>query len=313
VADRVSALRDPKVIDLIRTKFVPLAIDATNSYFYTDKADGKFLTVNLDSFVVRTADGKVLGHKGTAFTDNHGRELKEMLEEALKKFRPGKAPKLEADKSDRKVPEDVVVVNVTARLLGSPEPYTLDKLIQFVPETKKLKPQDQKAYLDYYDKWSKIFHTALGQDHLWIRKDEVQALAKGELPESLKIRIARYHLEDFARGQALYWPGKDHIKKLEMKLKRGRLTGSVHLEDRATKRGFEAELLGFIEFKGNKLTRFDLVAKGRYWGSTCLLAFAPRKKYPLAVGFSLSRDNEEAKKVPPNGLLKIAGESGYLR
>src|SRR5262245_15117288 len=95
----------------------------------------------------------------------------------------------------------------------------------------------------------------LGREHLWLRQDEVQALAKGELPESLKKRIVRYHLVDNTRGTPTGWTQAE-IKKLELTLEKGRLKGSVHLETKDGKRGYQADLLGFVEAKDGKLTRF---------------------------------------------------------
>jgi hypothetical protein len=309
----VLALKDPEIVRLIRTGFIPLAIDATNHYFYQDAADRKFLEDDLNTFVVRTAGGKVLGTLGTAYRDSYPQEVKQLLRKTLANFTPGETAEVAVNARTHDLPEDVVVVNVTAKVLDAFQPFTLERLVQVTPETKKLTSAEQRGYIKYYDQMGKAFHSALGRDHLWIRKSEVEALCRGELPEPLKVRLARYHLEDFTRGQALFWPGANHVKKLQMDLKGNRLTGSVHVEDVESKRGFEGELLGFIEAKKGKLLRFDLVARGHYWGARNGDPFAvPGSKYQLGVAFTLGTGTHEAEKVPPNALLRIAGKEAYF-
>src|SRR5262249_47543243 len=152
-------------------------------------ADRKFIEDNLETFVVRTVEGKVLGAVSTAYRDGYVDEVKQALQKALKMFKPGEAAKVDAKPSGHNPPEDVVVVNVTAKVLDDYQPYTLERLLRVVPEAKKCKPDEQRSYLKYYDQMGKAFHGALGRDHLWIRKGEVEALGRGELPESLKVRI----------------------------------------------------------------------------------------------------------------------------
>jgi hypothetical protein len=143
-----------------------------------------------------------------------------------------------------------------------------------------------------------MFQTSTGRDPLWIRKAEHDALVKGELPESLKVRLVRCHLEDTTRGKANFWHFQD-LKKVDLRLENGRLIGEVHLETADGTRGFLASLLGFVEAREGKLTRFDLVAKGVYWGEGTYTRGAPKGKFPFAVAFSLASGTEEADRIPP--------------
>ena len=54
----MSALSNANVVALIREKFVPLAIDATNPYFWQGEEEKAFLDGHFHTFAVRTADGK---------------------------------------------------------------------------------------------------------------------------------------------------------------------------------------------------------------------------------------------------------------
>jgi hypothetical protein len=150
-----------------------------------------------------------------------------------------------------------------------------------------------------------MFQDALARDHLWIRKDEAAALARGELPESVMRRIARFHLIDNTRGEPPMWAAKE-IRKLEMSLSGGKLVARVHLETDSGDRGYEADLLGFVG-----PGRFDVVAKGLFWGEGTYTGRAPKGKFPLAVAFTLAAGAKEANKVAPQG---TKGDlDGYLK
>lgn len=304
----------PEVTRLIRDRFIALAVDATDKFFWSGEEEQRFLNGNFENFSVRTPEGKILRTMGTTFAQNYDKQLLHMLLSSLKEYRPGKPVEIK-DSLDKGPPDGTVVVKVVAKVLGTYQPYTLDRLIQFKPEVKKLKPADQLAYVKEYDRYSRLFFSAKGRDHLWINKEEVAALTRGEFPKSLMTRIARSHLEDFTRGQAAYWPKKDQLRQLELTFKEGRLTGKVHLEDEKERRGFQADLLGFVEVKAGKLSRFDLVAKGQYWGTGGHTApdLAPTGTFPLAIAFTLASGKDPADKVPPNSLLKITGWNGYFQ
>ncbi len=310
----MSALANTKVIDLIREKFVPLTIDSTDNYFWSDKEDQKFLSLGLDSFCVRTADGKVLGTLGTTFASNFDQHLLQMLKTALKVFKPSEELVIAEGSKVKGPPEGAVIVNVTAKILSEHKPYTLERLLKVNPKMKNRTPVEQQSMLREMDRYSKMFLVSKGRDNLWIRKDELKALRDGELPVSLQVRLARYHLEDFTRGQAAYWPGKDNLKFLDLKLKDGRLAGTVHLQENEHGRTFRASILGFIEFKSEKLTRFDMVAMGLYEGGhpNTHPELAPAGEFPLAVAFRLASGNKASDQVPPNAMLKIVGAARYL-
>ncbi|MBM3997163.1 MAG: hypothetical protein FJ303_23880 [Planctomycetes bacterium] len=220
-----------------------------------------------------TPDGKLLAFANTA--DAAG--VRRLTQIALKKFEPNAAP-IKLD--DAKVapvlpppPEGGLVLDVTSKVLGG------------------------------YDKTDKrIAHhiNSLGRDHLWLRKDEADALAQGMLLDTVKQRLVRYHLIDNTRGEPPMWR-VDEIKKLDLMLKAGKLAGSVHLETKTGERGYQAELLGTVETKDGKVTRLDLVAKGDYWGEGTFSRGAPKGRFPFAVAFSLADGDCATSKVPPQG------------
>jgi hypothetical protein len=284
VIDRVSILSEPEIVKLFKTKFVPVAVDQHDHRRRKD-SDGELFAKILkqagrdtdgyaQGFYLFTAQGKLLEFDNTLSAER----MKAMLASALKKFDPAaEAPKFEEVEKDLRfiyeLPEGGLIVYVTSKVLGGYEPLTGPAAIR---------------------------QQALGRDHLWLRKDEAEALSKGELPESVKTRLARFHLIDNTRGETPMWRA-DEIKQLEITLKKGRLAGSVHLETKAGDRGFRCQLLGVVEASDGKVTRLDAVAKGLFWGEGAFNRGAPKGKFPFAVALTLAGGKGEVIEVPPGG------------
>jgi len=221
------------------------------------------------------ADGKFLG-----YTNNRDVEkVRAMIKKALKEFTPpDEVAEIKEGKKDayfvRTPPDGGLVADVTSKVLG--------------------------GYDDPKSDYEKLFQAALGRDHLWIRKDEAEALAKGELANSLKQRIARYHLVDNTRGEPPMWERRD-VKSLEVTLKDGVIEGSVHLETKSGDRGYVASIRGVVEVKDGKVTRFDVAVKGEFWGCGTYTPNPPKGKFPFAVTLRLSSGEATLDRVPPQG------------
>lgn len=210
-----------------------------------------------------------------------------MTESALKKFDPGTPPLKLKDVPAQPVlpapPEGGLVLDVTTKVLGGYDPK---------------------------DPGTKRFRESLGRDHLWLRKDEADALARDTLPESVLRRLARYHLVDNTRGEPPMWRD-DEVKKLDVVLRDGRLSGTVRLETSSHKRGYEANLFGLVETKDGRVARLDLVVKGMFWGEGTFTRGAPPGRYPLAVALRIADGDRAADRVPPQGARGNA--KGYLQ
>ena len=290
----MSILSDPEIVDTLKTKFVCAAVDQHDHRKRNDADGALFAKILKDAN--RGLDGQSQGYyllapDGTLLAFSNAvsaREMNRLIATALKKFDPDAA--VVAPKGGEKdarysyaPPTDGLVVTVTAKVLGGYE-------------------KDSKV--------SAIYRDALGLDHLWARKDEVEALARGEFPESLKTRLVRFHLVDNTRGEPPFWRA-DEVRKAELVLKDGRLTGSVHLETKAGDRGFRAEVLGFVTVEGGKVTRFDTVVRGEFWGEGAFTRNAPKGKFPFAVALVLTSKDDPGRNVPPGGARGNA--TGYLR
>lgn len=144
----------------------------------------------------------------------------------------------------------------------------------------------------------RIQQQSLGRDHLWLSGDEIAALAEEAVPEGLKRRLPAL-LNDNTRGEPGRWR-ESEIKRFDVSLKEGRMTGRVHFETASGDRGYKADLLGFVAAKDGVLSRFDLVVSGSYWGEGRYTRNAPDGEFPFAVAFRLS-DGTEPYDTPPPG------------
>lgn len=279
------------MVKALTTRFVPVAVDQHLVRRRKD-AEGELFAKVLkqagrgtggyaQGVYLFTPDGQLLAFSNTA----DARHVKGLMATALKKFDPAaaKAPESKPVAVLPSPPAGGLVVAVVAKLLGGYEPG---------------------------DRRGEHYLASHGRDHLWLRKDEAAALAAGKLPESVKKRLVRFHLIDNTRGEPPMW-GESEIKRLDLTLKDGKLSGTVHLETKAGDRGYRADLLGVVEAKDGKVTRFDLLAKGEFWGEGSFTRGAPKGKFPLAIAFRLEDGTGEAARVPPQAAR--GGVSGYLK
>ncbi len=302
IVDR-TLFKDARVMDRLKSKFACVAVDQTYQRNQHD-GEGDFyrsvvfqgprnsVKANTSGHYVFAPDGKLLGF---AAEDVLPDDFVKLLDQALSEFHFVDAPALENSKPDRYFhrvfPEGGAAVVVTAKVQGG-YGATEDRRVAAVQE-------------------------AIGVDYLWIRKDEAQALAQGSLPESLRVRMLQWHLTTPNVGAAWGW-AREEIRKGELRLSDGRLSGAFQLDAApgsrgfTNGRGFEGTLSGVIEAKAGKLTRFDVVAKGTAWGKHENGGWPPRTKYPLLVAFTLADEADPIpRRVPPNGMR--APEDGYLQ
>ena len=223
-----------------------------------------------------TADGQLL-----ASTNNRSPEkVLTMLKKALNDFKPLNTKVIEATENkgnwnpNLKFPEGGFCAKVNGRVLG--------------------------GYEETDNKWRNLVQKAISRDNLWASKEEHESLKKGIFPLSLQKRIARFHLVDNTRGEPPMWK-EDEIVTLDIKMLDGKVSGSVSLKSKDGSRSYSAEILGYIHFDESSLTRFDLVAYGKYKGEGPYTKGAPKGEFPYAVSISLADGTDSADKVPPQG------------
>lgn len=165
----------------------------------------------------------------------------------------------------------------------------------------------------------------IATDHLWLKKTELGQLASlarekpgQKLPDSVAMRIARFHLVDNTRGEPPHWR-RDEIRKLEFTLSpvddaserdSFRIVGAFHLETKDGKRGYKGEIDAYVHTQdetGN--LDFHLVAIGDHWGEGPYTRGARPGRNPLAVVFTVADRSKSQNQIPPQG---IRWQEGYF-
>jgi hypothetical protein len=288
---RAILLNNPEVAKLLRTRFVCYALDnvvnpqmtAAEKEWLKDRG-GRACTGGTSVF---TAGGEVLPHGANwdplapnQFA-NHQNAMTRGLNAALGKYHAEKAPQI--DKPNPKELDQVVrrpfkgglVLSVTYTVLEWKTPPTLDHASSI------------KAV------YEKVIPECPGVDHIWARKAEADALADGQFAEKLKQRLALH----VAYG--MNEPSK--VKKIDLTYRDGRVSGSLQFAD-----GERADVLGFVEAREGKISRFEVIVKatgrGRHpCGGVGPLHVLPEgKTAPVAIGFMLADPESNLGKVPPH-------------
>ena len=302
--DRASVFSDDGVIDLLRTRIVPVAVDewyhvrrkdAEGEYYRSVVYQREGLDPKEDrttqGFYIFTPEGKLL----RGWNNRDAEKVKRYLASALDGYRAaetGDLSEAEDPRFARSPGEGGVVVDVFTRVLEADWPPARDE-------------------------WQSILRSATGRDHLWLRKGEAEALAKGKLPGSVTRRIALYHLIDNTRGEPPMWRERE-VRKAEWKLVpekeegKYRLEGTLHLSTEKGDRGYEATVFGRVESREGKLIRFDAAVRGAFWGEGTFTPGAPPGKFTLGIAFRLAEAGEAAR-VPPQGARDFTGYYGGER
>lgn len=305
MVDRASTFADAGLVALLQRAFVPVAIDQAyerrqqdrEGEFYRRFAGQRFSAEGrredfrntTQGFYVATAAGELLLYNN----NRDPAKVRRLVERALAEFERSEAatadtPAIDPGDADPRYapepPDGGLVVRVRARVLG--------------------------GYPDTDDPYRRAMQQALSRDNLWITAAEHRALVEGRLPDTLARRIARFHLVDNTRGEPPMWQ-PDELRQVDVELRDGRITGAVHLRTDDAERGYDAQLLGYVETDGERVTRFDVVADGHFEGEGRYTRGAPPGRFPLAIVFSLADGSDVADAIPPQG--SRGWLAGYLR
>ncbi len=293
-------LDEPDLAELIRTKFVAVAVyhaaavsrgDAEGDLYRRLRDDPRFTVKQPNAAVCFDANGTILG-----FANDPTGGVNSMVESVARDFRP--PPLRTADLSSFKLSPTTLPWRV-----GSPIPEAC------VPDS-KWAPRPPagglvlQANSKNLDAPPPTRHSqGIGRNSLWLRKDECEALAAGTLPESFKMRLARFNVWENSKGRAGIWRPEE-VRDLKMTLKDGRLSGTILLgtPDAARGKWFRGALLGFIESKDRQITRFDLVIRGEGRVNNGD-DNAPVMHAAMALRIADAKD--PAYDVPPSGWLTV--------
>ncbi len=233
------------MVDLLKKHFVAFALDNASvpnvtpaEALWLKDRGGRACTQGMAVF---TAGGQMLGHGG----GYHPAGNIKMLKDALTKYKP--EAKVKIEDPNAAVPANESGVRGYPRKVPRPAKdglvlFVSWKVLSGLPD-KPARPEVGGG-LQYYKYWKRM----LGVDRVWAGKVEATALARGELPDKLKQRLAVY---------VAYVMGSK-VKSFDLRLRAQRLSGSVLLAN-----GERCGLLGFVEARNGKLSRFELIIKGR--------------------------------------------------
>ncbi len=298
--DRASTFANPGLLELLRTRLVPVAIDQAYQRRQQD-AEGEFyrriamqsprhdFNATTQGFYVATAAGDLLLYNN----NRDPAKVERLVRDVLTRFAESAADEQEiaplaAGEPDRRwhpqVPEGGFAVRVHGKVLG--------------------------GYAEPANEWQRILQAAISRDNLWVTKSESEALVRGELPPSLLRRIARFHLVDGTRGEPPMWKPEE-VRRVEVERQGDRLHGEIVLQTADGKRRFVAQLLGFVAVAAGKVTRFDLVASGTFRGEGPYTRNGPAGDFPFAIAFTLADGSDVADSIPPQG--SRGWIEGYLR
>ncbi len=295
--DRESTFADEKIVELLKTKFIPVAIDQWYTRRQQD-SEGDFwrkiagqsprndFSKTTQGLFVASAMGDLI-----AFNNNRGPErIRELLLQTIANYEPPQngrpLPRETVDaKYKTKLPSDAVVVRVSARV--------------------------ESGYADTSDPWLKIFQSATSRDNLWITAEELEELRNNDMPSQLAMRIARFHLIDNTRGEPPVWTADD-IQSMDWKLASGQISAEVKLASDKNQRGYDVKVTGEIVFDElGKVQALRMIARGMYRGTGPFTLQSPPGDFPLVVSFTLADGNDIADAIPPHA--SRGWLNGYLR
>jgi hypothetical protein len=275
------------MVALLKKHFVAFALDNASvpnvtppEAFWLRDRGGRACTQGMTVF---TAGGKLLAQGGGYAAPGNI----QMLKDALRKYKP-------EDKVEIGDPQAAVVVDEHYKGYPRRVPRPAKGgLVLFVSWKVLRGLPDKPTGLDfdathYYAVWKRM----LGVDRVWAGKAEAAALVSGEFPEKLKQRLAMHVA--FAMDSA--------VQSFDLQRRGRRLSGSILL-----KNGQGCGVLGFVEAKHGKLSRFELIVKGmnvsgehRTGMAVGALMVKPKdKKVEVGLAFMLADPSDELARVRP--------------
>ncbi|MFT4588780.1 MAG: hypothetical protein ACI8QF_002887 [Limisphaerales bacterium] len=301
---------DPRVIELLKTQFVPIALDI-NARTKQKDAEGRFYWKIVEQSPIDVNAGTTQGHYIAAPDGEYlgfcasrqltSRELVQALESALDKYKPSRVSAIPVGIPDRfnlnlTPPIGGAVVRVGSKILGDT-----------VEQAGKVRSLEKNFH--------ELVREQVGRDVLWVRADEKRALQRGQFPNSLLTRIVRFHLTASSHANIESWK-PEHVVRADSTFVDGKLQASIILSTESKRRSYSADLIGYVEFEGNRITRFDLVAKGVFVSpgqAYKLRTFhkLPPGEFPLVIAFTLATGEDPSDRIPPYFLR--SWQADYLK
>jgi len=129
------------------------------------------------------------------------------------------------------------------------------------------------------------------RDHFWLLASESAALAKGEVADTLSLRICRFVLNDAVRGEPDMW-GLEEIQQRSFRASRKgntvRLEGTFAMATAGNRRGLRGKMEAEVQFAGDRIVGFRGVADTTAWGRSTYTPNPPPGEFPLKFAFVIA-------------------------
>lgn len=320
MAGRAFAFSDPRVVEIIRDEFIPVAADDWYQRRRNDPVGRYFQYIvrqveprrdtrrSLQGMYAFTAAGELLAFKNAGKKpDVTLRVLRRAIDRwnqlPLHKRRPGafELPAMSDQVRDSRYSPELHANGLVMRV------YT--RALERDDATGRWKRCSSK------DTSPVGIQTAF--DHMWLRQSDWQSLVdlsqqkeRFSIPPGIAMRLARFHLVDNTRGEPDHWKAhqvhqldldaeriKQSAHKTTVRI-RGSFTLATDSDLKLADRGYVGNLLGYFEVESDQLTRFQIGAIGDHWGEGRYTPRARKGRTPLGI-FMVQADGTEASDVVP--------------
>ena len=317
MAGRALAFSDPRVVELIKTHFIPVAADDWYQRRRTDQTGLFFRSIvdqirpqpdpkaSLQGLYIFTATGQLLGHRNSA---KHVNLTQRVIEKALSRWN--------ALGPFQTQPNSIAIPDLPTSVPNhryAPEPPANATILRVVS---RALDHDPNGHLIAWQHDNPARGTHPAYDHVWLLPQEINSIVEladsqksFEIPVSVTNRLARFHLVDNTRGEPKHWKA-DELESVtlvaERQLNNSRqvkleLRGKFSLRDPESDIGYIGAWQGILEIdrSSRKVTQFNLFALGEHWGEGRWTPGARPGRTPLGIAIRLADGNGLGDKVPP--------------
>jgi len=129
------------------------------------------------------------------------------------------------------------------------------------------------------------------RDHFWLLASESEALARGQVAESLSLRLCRFVFNDAIRGEPDMWLPHEIGERAFTASRKGDLVsfqGTFSMATSNRGRGLKGKFSAEVSFTGDKVVGFKGVADTTAWGQSTYTPNPPKGEFPLKFAFVLA-------------------------
>ncbi|MGI8922950.1 MAG: hypothetical protein ACR2HJ_02745 [Fimbriimonadales bacterium] len=137
---------------------------------------------------------------------------------------------------------------------------------------------------------------AVQRDHFWLLRSEIEALAAGEVAESLQLRLCRFVFNDAVRGEPDMWQVNE-VRKRSFKATRAgdsvTIEGSFAMHTDDKRRALQGKLTAKVRLAGDEVADFKGFADATAWGRSTHTPNEPAGKFPIKFAFVMAPKSKD--------------------